>query len=80
MFGTLSGIYAFTRILSPRNLGSYAFVMSIMLFVQSGLDRPGSKRFFERGAHPDGLRNMVATSLAATGSHPTTAHLNREWL
>ena len=37
MLATLFGIYAFTRILSPAEYGNYAFVMSVMLLVQSGL-------------------------------------------
>ena len=64
MFATLFGIYAFTRILSPPEYGSYAFVMSIMLLVQSGLLAwidLGAKRFFERAVQSGRLPAMCVT-------------------
>jgi O-antigen/teichoic acid export membrane protein len=64
MFATLFGIYAITRILSPAEYGSYAFVMSIMLLVQSGLLAwidLGAKRFFERAVQSGKLAAMCMT-------------------
>lgn len=64
MLATLFGIYAFTRILSPSEYGNYAFVMSIMLLVQSGLLSwidMGAKRFFERAAQTGRVPAMCVT-------------------
>lgn len=64
MLATLFGIYAFTRILSPSEYGNYAFVMSIMLLVQSGLLSwidMGAKRFFERATQTGRVSAMCVT-------------------
>jgi O-antigen/teichoic acid export membrane protein len=64
MLATLFGIYAFTRILSPAEYGNYAFVMSVMLLVQSGLLAwidLGAKRFYERAVQSDRLAAMCVT-------------------
>ncbi len=64
MLTTLFGIYAFTRILSPSEYGNYAFVMSIMLLVQSGLLSwidMGAKRFFERASQTGRVSAMCVT-------------------
>ncbi|HTI84956.1 MAG TPA: oligosaccharide flippase family protein [Acetobacteraceae bacterium] len=64
MLATLFGIYAFTRILSPAEYGDYAFVMSIMLLVQSGLLSwidMGAKRFFERATQSGRVSAMCVT-------------------
>jgi O-antigen/teichoic acid export membrane protein len=64
MLATLFGIYAYTRILSPAEYGNYAFAMSIMLLVQSGLLSwvdMGAKRFFERAAQSGRVSAMCVT-------------------
>ncbi|HUB44208.1 MAG TPA: oligosaccharide flippase family protein [Acetobacteraceae bacterium] len=67
---TFFGIYAITRILSPSEYGEYAFVMSVMLLVQSGLFAwidLGTKRFFERSVQADKLAAMCRTLYLALG-------------
>jgi O-antigen/teichoic acid export membrane protein len=70
MLANVFSIYVLTRILSPADYGSYAFVMSIMQLGQTGLldwAGLGAKRFFERSVQNGKLPSMCTTIYLGLG-------------
>ena len=71
LLATLGGIYAFTRLLTPEQYGTYAFLVSVMTLCQGALFAwigLGTKRFFERANNQGKLPVLCATMYLALGS------------
>ncbi|MBN8925210.1 MAG: hypothetical protein BGO51_07525 [Rhodospirillales bacterium 69-11] len=70
LLGTLFGIYAITRLLTPEQYGHYALVVSLMAMCQSGLFSwldLGAKRYFERTVREGKLSVLCRTAYLGLG-------------
>ncbi|MBN8874205.1 MAG: lipopolysaccharide biosynthesis protein [Rhodospirillales bacterium] len=70
LLGTLFGIYAITRLLTPEQYGHYALVVSLMAMCQSGLFTwldLGAKRYFERAMREGKLSVLSRTAYLGLG-------------
>jgi O-antigen/teichoic acid export membrane protein len=71
LLATLVSIYAFTRILTPEQYGTYAFLVSVMLLCEGALFAwigLGTKRFYERAQGQGKLPVLCGTIYLALGT------------